>query len=396
MHAYVLLVATSALVSALCAGGILARDPRGRASRRGAALLLRLVLLGDLRGGLEPRRGRRHRARLGARLGPGLALPRPGRAPALPRGGGRSWPRLRRLVPPLYAASFGFLAITWFTPWMLRDMVRTSWGWGYVVGPATPLHVRGHDAGDRSVALRREAALPQSLVAGRTAAAALARARDRDADLRSLGHGRAAALSRDPGATAGDQRDGLPRRDRPLEHAALRTLAAHARHLRRADPRDAARRRRAAASGRPDPVGEPRPGGDQRPPGPGPGRDGRRASARKRARQARGRRRRARADPRLRRIHPGLDRHLRAPRPPGLSARPRAGGARPARRRPAAQPAGDVRAPGRGGRARRRASPTRSTTRSHSCARTSRSSRATGRRCAASSSAPDRQRRSAS
>ena len=40
MHAYVLLVATAALVSALCAGGIFARDPRGLASRRGAALML--------------------------------------------------------------------------------------------------------------------------------------------------------------------------------------------------------------------------------------------------------------------------------------------------------------------------------------------------------------------
>ena len=34
MHAYVLLLATAALVSAVCAGGNLARDPRGRASRR--------------------------------------------------------------------------------------------------------------------------------------------------------------------------------------------------------------------------------------------------------------------------------------------------------------------------------------------------------------------------
>ena len=40
MNAYVLLVATAALTSALCAGGILARDPMGRASRRGALLLL--------------------------------------------------------------------------------------------------------------------------------------------------------------------------------------------------------------------------------------------------------------------------------------------------------------------------------------------------------------------
>jgi signal transduction histidine kinase len=40
MQAYVFLLATAAIVSALCAGGVLARDPIGRASRRGAALLL--------------------------------------------------------------------------------------------------------------------------------------------------------------------------------------------------------------------------------------------------------------------------------------------------------------------------------------------------------------------
>ncbi len=52
---------------------------------------------------------------------------------------GGSWPRLRRLVLPLYAVSLGFLLLTWFTPWIIRDVVRTSWGWGYVIGPLHPL-----------------------------------------------------------------------------------------------------------------------------------------------------------------------------------------------------------------------------------------------------------------
>jgi len=138
MHAYVLLLATAALVSALCAGGILARDPRGRASRRGAALLFvsSYWAVSEMAWNLA---ADHDTALAWARAsGPGWLFHGPVALQLFLEAEGGVWPRLRRLVPPLYAASFGFLAITWFTPWMLRDMVRTSWGWGYVVGPAHP------------------------------------------------------------------------------------------------------------------------------------------------------------------------------------------------------------------------------------------------------------------
>jgi signal transduction histidine kinase len=42
------------------------------------------------------------------------------------------------LVRPLYAISALFFAIAVTTPWMHRAVVRTSWGWGYLFGPAYP------------------------------------------------------------------------------------------------------------------------------------------------------------------------------------------------------------------------------------------------------------------
>lgn len=47
--------------------------------------------------------------------------------------------RVARLVPALYAISAGFFALDLATPWVHAAVVRTSWGWGYVFGPAYPL-----------------------------------------------------------------------------------------------------------------------------------------------------------------------------------------------------------------------------------------------------------------
>ncbi|HEY8156037.1 MAG TPA: ATP-binding protein [Myxococcota bacterium] len=139
MHAYVLLVATAAIVSAVCAGGILARDPRGRASRRGAALLFvsSYWAISELAWNLS---GDRATALAWVRASaPGWLFHGPVVLQLFLEAEGGAWPRLRRLVPPLYVASFVFVAITWFTPWMIRDMVQTPWGWGYVIGPAHPV-----------------------------------------------------------------------------------------------------------------------------------------------------------------------------------------------------------------------------------------------------------------
>jgi PAS domain S-box-containing protein len=139
MHAYVLLVATAALISALCAGGIFARDPRGLPSRRGAALLLASAYwaICEVAWNLSPDAATSLAwVRASA---PGWQFHGPVVLQLLLEAEGGHWPRLRRLVRPLYVASFCFLALTWLTPWMIRDVVQTSWGWGYQVGPLHPM-----------------------------------------------------------------------------------------------------------------------------------------------------------------------------------------------------------------------------------------------------------------
>ncbi len=44
-------------------------------------------------------------------------------------------PRMRRLLPFTYAASALLLVLCWTTNLLIAGVVRTSWGWGYEVGP---------------------------------------------------------------------------------------------------------------------------------------------------------------------------------------------------------------------------------------------------------------------
>lgn len=46
--------------------------------------------------------------------------------------------RIARWMPRLYAVSAVFFAIDLATPWFHESVVRTSWGWGYLFGPAYP------------------------------------------------------------------------------------------------------------------------------------------------------------------------------------------------------------------------------------------------------------------
>lgn len=42
----------------------------------------------------------------------------------------------RRILAVQYGIAAVLLGVTWFTPWMHADVVRTSWGWSYQPGPA--------------------------------------------------------------------------------------------------------------------------------------------------------------------------------------------------------------------------------------------------------------------
>jgi len=59
-------------------------------------------------------------------LGVGLALAVTGEAAS----------RIRRALPALIAVGGLFVLLDWFTPWFHTGVVRTHWGWGYVLGPA--------------------------------------------------------------------------------------------------------------------------------------------------------------------------------------------------------------------------------------------------------------------
>jgi PAS domain S-box-containing protein len=45
-------------------------------------------------------------------------------------------PRLRRIAPILTALPIGFVAMNWFTPWLVVSVEPTAWGFAYTLGPA--------------------------------------------------------------------------------------------------------------------------------------------------------------------------------------------------------------------------------------------------------------------
>jgi signal transduction histidine kinase len=69
---------------------------------------------------------------------------------------GEPMPRVRRRLPLLYALSGGFLLVDWLTPWIHPGVVRTSWGFGYRLGPASLLFYV-HAVGCLALALRAAA-----------------------------------------------------------------------------------------------------------------------------------------------------------------------------------------------------------------------------------------------
>jgi signal transduction histidine kinase len=138
VNAYQLLPLLACVTSAMLAVGILARDANHRANRV-AALLMMGVAFWSLcevlwNGAHDPDVVLRlvRLSSLGwVALGPfALHL-------FLELTGARA-ERTRRLLPLLYGLSACFLAIAIATPWMHRAVVRTSWGWGYLFGPAYP------------------------------------------------------------------------------------------------------------------------------------------------------------------------------------------------------------------------------------------------------------------
>jgi PAS domain S-box-containing protein len=138
MNAYVLLVLSACVASAVCATAIWSRDPAHRANRLAAAL----IYGGGFWAFCEV---------------PWNTATTPGAALAWVKLSALGWvgigplalhlllevtshdaPRLRALLPALYGASAFFLAIDWLTPWIHPSVRPTSWGWTYALGPMWP------------------------------------------------------------------------------------------------------------------------------------------------------------------------------------------------------------------------------------------------------------------
>jgi signal transduction histidine kinase len=139
MHPYLLLVAAACGVSAFCAGGLYARSPGHPASRLAALLLAGASYWAGCEVFWNSAPDAETAAALVRAAAPGWIFVGPVVLHTFLSASSSSAPRLRRLLVPLYAASCGFLLLAWFTPWMIASAVRTSWGWGYRVGPVYPL-----------------------------------------------------------------------------------------------------------------------------------------------------------------------------------------------------------------------------------------------------------------
>jgi signal transduction histidine kinase len=134
----VLLVGAACIVSGASAGFVAGRDPGRRPARLAAILLLGAAWwnLCEVALGLAPDRATalawmRASAPGWSFVGP-LVL-----HVFLATGDGRR-ARLRRALPPLYAASLGFLLLGGLTPALVADAVPAPWGWRPRLGPAQP------------------------------------------------------------------------------------------------------------------------------------------------------------------------------------------------------------------------------------------------------------------
>jgi PAS domain S-box-containing protein len=135
MHPYLILIAGSCLICAICAGCVIANDPRRRPNQLAGLVLLSASfwamceIFWNLAVDPDIALWRMRLAALGwAFIGPlFFHLVVSGFRP-----GDRS---LRRILPLLYGISAAAVLLTMTTDWMIPGVVSTRWGWGYQLGP---------------------------------------------------------------------------------------------------------------------------------------------------------------------------------------------------------------------------------------------------------------------
>lgn len=138
MKPYLLLPLAACITCAMLAVGILARDARHRANRLGAGLMIGATLWAANEVLWNSASDPDTALRLIRFSSVGWVAIGPVALQLFVELTGRRRSRWRRLLPPLYGASAFFLLIDLATPWMHTAVVRTSWGWGYRLGPAYP------------------------------------------------------------------------------------------------------------------------------------------------------------------------------------------------------------------------------------------------------------------
>jgi PAS domain S-box-containing protein len=138
LNAYLLLPLLACVTSAMLAVGMLARDPRHRANRLGAALMIGVSVWAACEVVWNAAGDPEVVLRLVRLSSIGWVAIGPASLQLFVELTGARRSRVRRLFPFLYAVAAGFLAIDLATPWLHTAVVRTSWGWGYRFGPAYP------------------------------------------------------------------------------------------------------------------------------------------------------------------------------------------------------------------------------------------------------------------
>ncbi len=134
MHPYIILLIASAIVNATLAGALLSSRSRQTDGRLAAALLGCGVVWASTQA-LWCSAGTAESALAFARMS-GLGwVPIPAFALHLVlKSMPHARPRLRRFVPWMYAITLGFIVLDMATPLIHADVVRTSWGWAFVLG----------------------------------------------------------------------------------------------------------------------------------------------------------------------------------------------------------------------------------------------------------------------
>jgi len=140
MHLYLLALGAASVISGACAGVLFGRAPRRRDGQAAGLLLLGAAwwAMCQVAWNLSPDADS---ARWLMRISsPGWLFVGPLSLHVYAGSGRRAAQKVGRLLPAAYAVGVVLLLLDWTTSWVVRDAVRTGWGWSYRLGAAFPIY----------------------------------------------------------------------------------------------------------------------------------------------------------------------------------------------------------------------------------------------------------------